>query len=157
MCLCLGQGSFGWHLTIVVSVFLPARTSTQCFPFHTGVKISVTTVTTVKPRVAALCIAVDPPTWLAALIRWAKGAARRNPNAPVIGASSGGADSYCEGTSLIRRAAANECAPQDDPLPLRATPPPRRGTVATDERLTVPADATKAPSSGAFHSGWDSN
>src|SRR6185503_21252249 len=104
MCLCLGQGSFGWHLTIVVSVFLPARTSTQCFPFHTGVKISVTTVTTVKPRVAALCIAVDPPTWLAAFIRWAKGAARRYPNAPVIGASSGGADSYCEGTSLMRRA-----------------------------------------------------
>src|SRR5580765_7596020 len=116
MCLCLGQGSFGWHLTIVVSVFLPVRTSTQCFPFQTGVKISVTTVTTVKPRVAALCIAADPPTQLAAFIRWAKGAARRNPNAPVIGASSGGADSYCEGTSLIRRTPANECAPKNDPL-----------------------------------------
>jgi hypothetical protein len=72
MCLCAGQGSFGWHFTIVVSVFLPVKKSTQCIPFQTGVKISVTTVTTVKPRVAALCIAANPPTQLAALIRWAK-------------------------------------------------------------------------------------
>jgi hypothetical protein len=72
MCFCAGQGSFGWHLTTVVSFFLPARRLTQWFPFHTGAKINVTTVTTVKPRVAALCMAADPPTQLAAFTRRAK-------------------------------------------------------------------------------------
>ena len=103
MCFRAGQGSSCWHFTIVVSVFLPVRWSIQCFPFHIGVKTSVTTVTTVKPRVAALCITVDPPTQLAAFIRWAKVTACRPNASSLIGVPSDGADSYCEGiASLIR-------------------------------------------------------
>jgi hypothetical protein len=101
MCFFAGQGSFGWHFTKVVSVFLPVRWSIQCFPFHTGAKISVTTVTTVKPRVAALCIAAVPPAQLAAFVRWAKVAACQPNASSLIGVPSCGANSYCEGTSLI--------------------------------------------------------
>jgi hypothetical protein len=100
MCFFAGQGSFGWHFTIVVSVFLPIRKSIQCFPFHTGVKISVTTVTTVKPRVAALCIAADPPAQFGGV--HSVGESGGVPTeCSVIGVPSCGADSYCEGTSPI--------------------------------------------------------
>lgn len=72
MCFCAGQGSFGWHVATVVSVFFPVKTLTQWFPFHTGAKIKVTTVTTVKPRVAALCMRRILLLRLAAFTRRAK-------------------------------------------------------------------------------------
>ena len=91
MCFRAGHGSFGSHFTTLVSVFLPVRTLTQWFPFHTGAKMSVTTVTTVKPRVAALCMAANPPTQLAAFTGRRKCCAQ--PDESTIGTTSDGADS----------------------------------------------------------------